>query len=76
VLVATLQDDYVPLLSSITMPVELVWGSADTAAPLSGAELAEKVLVQAKLTVLADVGHMVPILAPGALREAIGRWAT
>lgn len=72
VLVSTLQDDYMPLLPSITQRVELVWGADDTAAPIAGAVAASRILPLANLRVLQGVGHMVPLEAPMALRDALG----
>lgn len=76
VLVATLQDDYRSLLPGISARVELIWGTDDTAAPLRGAEAAAELLPNVHLQVLGGVGHMVPLEAPFALRDALGLWAS
>ena len=75
VLVNSLADDYIPLLSTISAPTELVWGELDTAAPVSGAMNAVAVMHEAHLRVLPGVGHMVPLEAPAALRESLRRWS-
>lgn len=77
VLVATVAETYEPELASVDAPVELVWGADDREVPVTVAERAHAALagrgVDATLTVLAGVGHHVPIEAPEALRAAIDR---
>jgi pimeloyl-ACP methyl ester carboxylesterase len=75
VLVRAISDVYLPLLSGITMRVELVWGENDSAASTQGARAAIEVLADANLCVLPGVGHMVPLEAPAELRAALGRWS-
>jgi pimeloyl-ACP methyl ester carboxylesterase len=60
-------------LSGIACPVELVWGEHDTAASPAVAREAQTLLPDAHLTVLPDVGHLIPTEAPIALRAAIDR---
>jgi pimeloyl-ACP methyl ester carboxylesterase len=76
VLVELLGERYGPLLADIDVPVELVWGSADTAAPLAGAEYAAALLPHAHLEVLEGIGHDVPRDAPDRLRAAVERLVT
>lgn len=71
VLVRTVAERYDDVLTALTMPVRMVWGARDTAAPVAEARRAAGLLHDAELTVLDDVGHMVPLEAPEALRQAI-----
>lgn len=74
VLVRVVNEDYAALLPKITCPVELVWGDDDTAAPLSTAQHAEPLFGgPVTLTVLRAAGHLTPLTAPDALRQAIDR---
>jgi len=58
-------------LHAVRCPVRLLWGAQDTAAPLAGGEHAAAVMPGAVLTVLPGVGHLVPSLAPQALRDEV-----
>ena len=64
---------YRAALARVRCPVELVWGADDTAAPVAAAEEAHDQLPNSKLTVLPDVGHMTPLVAPNAVRAAVDR---
>lgn len=71
--VRVLNEVHEDQLRLIRVPVELVWGADDTAAPLAGAERAAALLPYARLTVIPGAGHMTPATAPHALAEAIRR---
>lgn len=74
VLVKAVNESYESQLAALAGPVELVWGSADTVAPLAGAEAALALLGErCRLTVCEGVGHLTPLEAPGALRAAVER---
>jgi pimeloyl-ACP methyl ester carboxylesterase len=74
VLVTVVNEDYEAQLDQLRGPVELVWGDDDTAAPLAGARRAEARLgARARLTIVPGAGHLTPLSAPAALREAIAR---
>ncbi len=73
VLVGVLQERYDAALASIDAPVELVWGERDEDVPVEVAHRIADTLAHARLTVLDDVGHLVPSVAPEALRAAIDR---
>ena len=73
VLVRTVNESYEEELSALRCPVELVWGDDDTEAPLSMAETAAELLGSTRFTVCAGAGHLVPLSAPEALRQAIER---
>lgn len=74
VLVRAVNESYEAQLAALAGPVELVWGQADTTAPVAEAEAAASLLGdRGRLTVCAGVGHMTPLEAPGALRAAVER---
>ncbi len=73
VLVRAVNESYADDVARITCPVELVWGSNDTAAPLEFARRASEVLPHARLEVIEGGGHMSPLTAPDALRAAVSR---
>lgn len=73
VLVTVVNESYEQQLRSISVPVDLVWGDGDNAAPPEIASRAEALLADARLTLLGGVDHFVPTNAPQALREAIDR---
>jgi pimeloyl-ACP methyl ester carboxylesterase len=76
VLVRSVNETYADELAQLSGPVELVWGSDDTAAPRSVAEQAQAILEQAGASVhLTEVagGHDTPIRQPQALRAGLDR---
>jgi pimeloyl-ACP methyl ester carboxylesterase len=74
VLVATVQESYESLYPQIAMPVELVWGENDTAAPVSAAKQIVGEFPDARLTVVDHTGHLLPTESPEALRRALAKW--
>ncbi len=72
-LVRVVNESYEEDLPRIKCPVELVWGSDDTAAPLEVARQACGLLHDARLQVIDDGGHMTPLSAPDALRASVLR---
>lgn len=73
VMVEVVNERYEDDLPQIKCPVELVWGRDDTAAPPEFAERACAMLGNARLQVIEHVGHMTPLSASDALRDAIRR---
>jgi pimeloyl-ACP methyl ester carboxylesterase len=73
VLVRTVNETYEEQLRAVTCPVELVWGDDDAEAPLSMAEHAAALMGDARFTVCPGAGHLLPLTAPEALRQAIER---
>ena len=75
VLVTVVNESYEAELASLRAPVALVWGAGDTEVPVTVAEAGLTILhsagTAAELTVLPDVGHLVPTAAPEALRRVI-----
>lgn len=56
-LVRTVNEDLTPLLEKITPPTLLIWGSNDTATPLSDGKLMEQKIKGSGLVVLEGAGH-------------------
>lgn len=75
VLVRTVAEEYGDLLPQISCPVELVWGTGDTAAPVDGARAAASTLRRATLTEL-DGDHFACFAHPDELRAAVERALT
>ncbi len=66
------EEAYTPSLKAITCPVELVWGSNDTAAPPAVANrIASALGGPTAVSVHPGVGHLTPLFIPGHLRAAI-----
>ena len=57
VLVNTVNEDLEPLLPSIRQPALLVWGTLDTATPITDAEKMEKLIPEAGLARIEGAGH-------------------
>ncbi len=73
VLVAAVNESYEAMLGDLPMPVELVWGERDTDAPPAQATQAESLLADARLTIISNVGHLLPTKAPTDLAAAVER---
>lgn len=73
VLVKAVNETYEDALARVRCPIEMVWGSDDTAAPRRVAELAVALAADARLEVLEGVDHFVPTRRPDALRAAVER---
>jgi pimeloyl-ACP methyl ester carboxylesterase len=71
ILVKVVSETYEEELSLITSPVKLLWGSDDTEVPVAVARAAQELIDDVSLEVLPGVGHLVPVQAPQALRDAI-----
>jgi pimeloyl-ACP methyl ester carboxylesterase len=73
VFVRVVNESYEEQLQAVTQPVELVWGDDDDAVPLYVAERAAALLGgRARLTVVPGAGHLTPLTAVSALRDALG----
>lgn len=71
ILVKVVNESYEIQLGQIQSQVAMVWGSNDTAVPLSVAKEAIGFMTQASLEALPGIGHNVPVEAPEALRRTI-----
>jgi pimeloyl-ACP methyl ester carboxylesterase len=71
VLLRALSEDLEPQIAALTCPVDLVWGAEDSAVPLDSARRLALALGGAPLTVVPATGHLVPVVAPAALRAAL-----
>ena len=58
ILVRVISEDYREDLRRLTVPVHLVWGELDDAAPLAGARLAAELVPHARLDVVPGAGHL------------------
>jgi pimeloyl-ACP methyl ester carboxylesterase len=70
-LVRLVNEDYRELLPGLELPVELVWGAADTAAPLDLAREAAALMPHATLTVSQTSGHLLDAGLVALLRERV-----
>lgn len=71
--VKVVNETYEDQLAAVACPVELVWGDDDAEVPVAVAEAARELLAGARLTVVPGAGHLTPLTAPGALRDAVLR---
>ncbi|WP_182111550.1 MULTISPECIES: alpha/beta fold hydrolase [unclassified Actinotalea] len=74
VLVRVVGEDYREDLARIAaagLPVHLVWGEADDAAPLAGARLAAELLPGAPLDVVPGAGHLLEGPLEAAVRDTL-----
>lgn len=71
ILVKVSNESYEGQLSRVDCHVHLLWGADDREAPVSVAEAASALLADCELEVLPEVGHFLPVEAPGKLRRAI-----
>lgn len=70
-LVRLVNEDYRDLLPRIAAPVDLVWGAADTAAPLDMVREAKELLPAAELIVAQGSGHLLDEALYALLRERL-----
>ena len=70
-LVTLVNEDYRAELPLIEAPVELVWGAADTAAPLAMAQQASALCKKATLTVSETSGHLLDAALYDLLRARL-----
>lgn len=71
--VTVVNETYEDQLAAVVCPVELVWGDDDTEVPVAVAEAALARLAHGTLTVVSGAGHLTPLTAPDALRDAVAR---
>jgi len=71
VLVKVLGERYEEVLGRLQLPVDLVWGELDTAAPLEAATRAAALVRDATLQVVAGGDHLLPVTAPSVIRAAL-----
>ena len=70
-LVRLVNEDYRDLLPGIAVPVAMVWGAKDTAAPLEMARAAQPLFGQATLSVSESSGHLLDAPLIALLRQAL-----
>ena len=71
VLVRTVSEDYRADLAQVAVPVHMVWGEADDAAPLAGARLAAALLPDVRLDVVPGAGHLLEGTLAREVRSAV-----
>lgn len=62
---ALVDEDFSAVVHTLAQPVHLIWGEADTVAPLRTGELLARRLPRAQLSTLPGVGHTPMVQAPG-----------
>jgi len=71
------RSDETSSYASLTMPVTLIWGRADTITPLTQGEHLQSLIPNAKLVIIPRAGHGPQIEEPelfaSALRDALAR---
>ena len=77
VLVKVVNESYEQKLTSISHPVELIWGAEDREVPVSRAQTIRRHLQEGgsavKLQIIPGAGHDLPLSRPEVLRKAIVR---
>ncbi len=73
VLVKVVNESYLAELAACTVPVELVAGELDTAAPARQAVEAAEAASTAEVVVVAGAGHMLPLSHPAEIAAALAR---
>lgn len=58
IFVKVVNEDYRDAMAAITVPVSMVWGENDTAAPVDAGEAASKLIPNARFTVVPGAGHL------------------
>ncbi len=71
ILVKTVAEDYLEDLSTLSMPIEMVWGEFDKPAPLDVAKIAMSKIADGRLTVANGSEHLLDATLVGHLRDAI-----
>lgn len=71
VLVRVVREDYRETLRGLDLPVHLVWGADDDAAPLAGARLAAELIPGATLEVVPGAGHLLEPDLAAAVRARL-----
>jgi pimeloyl-ACP methyl ester carboxylesterase len=71
VLVTVLAERYDDVLDRLGLPIDLVWGERDTAAPLSVAHAVLAATGHAVLRIVPEGDHLLPISHPDELRAAL-----
>lgn len=73
VLVTVVNESYESELSTIDLPVRLLWGKNDTEVPVEVAERAMEILgKRSSLAIVEHGGHLLPVTDPDRVRAEIG----
>ena len=76
VLVRLVNERYEDSLAALSCPVELLWGDDDVDVPVSTAHALAERIPGAHLELVPGGGHLLPVLAPEAMRDAVERAMT
>ncbi len=71
VLVRVVNETYEDAIAAVSCPVTLVWGDDDDVTPISVARQVVTHFARATLVEVPNAGHLTPLTAPSALREAV-----
>lgn len=71
VLVRSVNESYATELAAIAVPVRMVWGADDTAAPADMAREAAELVADRELEVVDGVGHDIHLARPELVRAAV-----
>jgi pimeloyl-ACP methyl ester carboxylesterase len=71
ILVKVMREDYRDDLAKITVPVRMVWGEHDTAAPTDAGLAASKLLATATFRSVPGAAHLLEGDLPAAVREEL-----
>lgn len=73
VMVKVVNESYEEQFAGLRVPIEMVWGELDKAAPLELAKQAAELNEMANLEIVTGAGHMLPLTNPTSLSMALGR---
>jgi pimeloyl-ACP methyl ester carboxylesterase len=68
------RKDYLPLLPSLNMPTLIVVGAEDAFTPVSDAELMKQNILNSKLIIVEDAGHISNMEKPVEFNRALGNF--
>ena len=71
ILVRVVGETYEPQLAAIRVPVRMVWGENDTAAPADAGAAASEMIAGARFRVVPGAGHLIEGALATALREEL-----
>jgi pimeloyl-ACP methyl ester carboxylesterase len=71
ILVTVVGETYVPQLEAIRVPVRMVWGETDTAAPADAGKAASRLITGATFRVVPATGHLLEGALVPAVREEL-----
>lgn len=73
IFVRVVNENYEQDLPNIRCPVQMVWGSVDAETPPEIAHRAAAMIARVEVTILPNIGHLLPLSAPTQLCAAVRR---